>query len=96
MKTLWWRRCAMGASAARRWTYSTPSRCRSIHPLRTLENVVLTPHMGYVSAESFDQFFRLAIANVEAYLDGRVPAGAMNPEVLKDGKLRRKSAVSEA
>ena len=67
-----------------------------IHPLRTLENVVLTPHMGYVSAESFDQFFRQAIANVKAYLDGRVPSGAMNPEVLKDGKLRRKSAVSEA
>jgi phosphoglycerate dehydrogenase-like enzyme len=66
------------------------------HPLRSLENVVLTPHMGYVSAESFDQFFRLAIANVEAYLDGHVPAGAMNPEVLRDGKLRRKSAVSEA
>ena len=66
------------------------------HPLRSLENVVLTPHMGYVSAESFDQFFRLAIANVEAYLDGLEPAGAMNPEVLKDGKLRRKSAVSEA
>ena len=28
------------------------------HPLRSLENVVLSPHMGYVSAESYDQFFR--------------------------------------
>lgn len=66
------------------------------HPLRSLENVVLSPHMGYVSAESYDQFFRAAVDNVIAYLDGRVPAGAMNPEVLKDGKLRKNSAATEA
>ncbi|HWF37438.1 MAG TPA: D-2-hydroxyacid dehydrogenase family protein [Candidatus Acidoferrales bacterium] len=63
------------------------------HPLRVLENVVLSPHMGYVSAESYDRFFRQAIDNVEAYLGGRVPAGAMNPEVLQDGKLKKKIAV---
>ena len=63
------------------------------HPLRALENVVLSPHMGYVSAESYDQFFRQAIDNVAAYLDGRVPAGVMNPEVLQDGKLKKKIAV---
>ena len=63
------------------------------HPLRSLENVVLSPHMGYVSAESYDQFFRQAIDNIEAYLEGRVPAGAMNPEVLQDGKLKQKIAV---
>jgi phosphoglycerate dehydrogenase-like enzyme len=66
------------------------------HPLRSLENVVLAPHMGYVSAESYDQFFRSSVDNVVAYLDGRVPAGAMNPEVWKDGKLSRKSAATEA
>jgi phosphoglycerate dehydrogenase-like enzyme len=66
------------------------------HPLRSFENVVLSPHMGYVSAESYDQFFRLAIENVVAYLDGRVPAGTMNPEVLQDGKRRKKTVSSEA
>jgi phosphoglycerate dehydrogenase-like enzyme len=65
------------------------------HPLRSLENVVLAPHMGYVSAESYDQFFRAAVDNVEAYLDGRVPAGAMNPEVLTGGRLSGKSTVTE-
>ena len=54
------------------------------HPLRSLENVVLTPHMGYVTEGSYDQFFRLAVENIESYLDGRVPAGAMNPQVLAD------------
>ena len=66
------------------------------HPLRALENVVLSPHMGYVSAESYDQFFRAAVDNVVAYLDGRAPAGAMNPEVLQDGKLRKKIARTQA
>jgi phosphoglycerate dehydrogenase-like enzyme len=64
------------------------------HPLRTLENVVLTPHMGYVTAESYDQFFKQAIDNIEAYLDGRIPPGAINPEVIGEGS-RRKSAASE-
>lgn len=52
------------------------------HPLRSLENVILTPHMGYVTEDSYDQFFSQAVENIEAYLDGRVPAGAMNPQVL--------------
>jgi NAD(P)-dependent dehydrogenase (short-subunit alcohol dehydrogenase family) len=30
------------------------------HPLRSLENVVVTPHMGYVSVESYNEFFRQA------------------------------------
>ena len=62
------------------------------HPLRSLENVVLSPHMGYVSAESYDQFFQAAVDNVEAYLDGRVPPGAINPEILTDGRVRGRSA----
>lgn len=55
------------------------------HPLRSLEDVVLTPHMGYVSVESYDRFFRQAVENIEAYLEGQQPVGAMNPEVLPDG-----------
>ena len=53
------------------------------HPLRSLENVVLAPHMGYVSEQSYDLFFRQAVDNIEAYLDGQVPPGALNPEVLE-------------
>jgi phosphoglycerate dehydrogenase-like enzyme len=53
------------------------------HPLRSLENVVLAPHMGYVTRESYDLFFRQAVENIEAYLDGRVPHAAINPEVLR-------------
>jgi phosphoglycerate dehydrogenase-like enzyme len=52
------------------------------HPLRSFENVVLTPHMGYVSEESYDRFFAQVVDNIEAYLDGQVPAAAVNPQVM--------------
>jgi phosphoglycerate dehydrogenase-like enzyme len=58
------------------------------HPLRSLENVILTPHMGYVTEDSYDQFFRQAVENIESYLDGGMPAGAMNPQVLA-GRVSR-------
>jgi lactate dehydrogenase-like 2-hydroxyacid dehydrogenase len=60
------------------------------YPLRSLENVILTPHMGYVTEDSYDQFFRQAVENIESYLEGRVPAGAMNPQVLADRMSRGK------
>jgi phosphoglycerate dehydrogenase-like enzyme len=60
------------------------------HPLRSLENVILTPHMGYVTEDSYGQFFRQAVENIESYLEGRVPAGAMNPQVFADRMSRGK------
>jgi D-3-phosphoglycerate dehydrogenase len=53
------------------------------HPLRSLENVVLSPHMGYVTEESFDQFFSQVVSNIDGFLDGGVPAGAVNPKALE-------------
>jgi phosphoglycerate dehydrogenase-like enzyme len=40
------------------------------HPLRTAPNAVLTPHLGYVTARTYDVFYREALEDVEAYLDG--------------------------
>jgi len=65
------------------------------HPLRSMENVVLSPHMGYVTAESYDLFFKGAVENIEAYLDGRVPPGALNPEVLAEGGALSRRARNE-
>jgi phosphoglycerate dehydrogenase-like enzyme len=62
------------------------------HPLRSLENVVLAPHMGYVTADSYSEFFKQAVANIETYLDGGIPAGAMNPQVLDADASCRKRA----
>jgi len=40
------------------------------HPLRTLPNVVLTPHLGYVTAETYRVFYGQTLENIEAYLAG--------------------------
>ena len=38
------------------------------HPLRSLENVVITPHIGYVTAEQFGLFYTQVVENIQAYL----------------------------
>jgi phosphoglycerate dehydrogenase-like enzyme len=41
------------------------------HPFRFLPNVVLTPHLGYVTAETFGVFYKQSIENVLAFLADR-------------------------
>jgi phosphoglycerate dehydrogenase-like enzyme len=40
------------------------------HPLRTAPNTVLTPHVGYGTAENYAVFYADAIADIEAWLAG--------------------------
>jgi phosphoglycerate dehydrogenase-like enzyme len=40
------------------------------HPLIGLENVVLTPHIGYVTQETYAVFYADAVEDIAAYLDG--------------------------
>jgi phosphoglycerate dehydrogenase-like enzyme len=40
------------------------------HALRTMPNTVITPHQGYVVEENYAAFFRGAVANLRAWLDG--------------------------
>jgi phosphoglycerate dehydrogenase-like enzyme len=41
------------------------------HPLRTQPNTVLTPHIGYVSQESYATFYSQMVEDVEGWLDGK-------------------------
>ncbi|MCK6450013.1 MAG: D-2-hydroxyacid dehydrogenase family protein [Alphaproteobacteria bacterium] len=41
------------------------------HPLRRLDNVVITPHLGYVIEENYRVFYGEAIEDIRSYLDGR-------------------------
>ncbi len=50
------------------------------HPFLVLENAVLTPHLGYVTQETYRIFFRQVVENISAYLDGRIPPRCINPE----------------
>ena len=40
------------------------------HPLRKLDNVVLTPHLGYVAAQNYRAFFGGMVEDIRALLDG--------------------------
>jgi phosphoglycerate dehydrogenase-like enzyme len=52
------------------------------HPLLALDNVVLTPHVGFVTAETYRAFYSQAAESIGDYLDGRPPARLLNPEAL--------------
>ena len=57
------------------------------HPLLALDNVVLSPHTGYVTREAYHIFFDNVVRNIEQYLSGELPARCLNPEA-KGGRAR--------
>ena len=40
------------------------------HPFRKLDNIVITPHLGYVTEESYQRFYGQMVENIRAWLDG--------------------------
>ncbi|HXG19139.1 MAG TPA: D-2-hydroxyacid dehydrogenase family protein [Methylomirabilota bacterium] len=40
------------------------------HPLRQLPNTVITPHIGYVTEDTYKVFFAQTVENIKAFLDG--------------------------
>ena len=41
------------------------------HPLRRLDNVVLTPHLGYVAEQNYRAFFAGTVDDIRGFLDGK-------------------------
>jgi len=41
------------------------------HPLRKLDNVVLTPHLGYVSQQNYRAYFGGVVDDIRGFLDGK-------------------------
>jgi D-3-phosphoglycerate dehydrogenase len=41
------------------------------HPLRKLDNVVLTPHLGYVSQQNYRAYFAGVVDDIRGFLDGK-------------------------
>jgi phosphoglycerate dehydrogenase-like enzyme len=41
------------------------------HPLRSLTNAVLSPHLGYVSAENYARFYGNVVEDILGFLDGK-------------------------
>jgi D-3-phosphoglycerate dehydrogenase len=51
------------------------------HPLLRLNNVVCTPHIGYVTFEEYELQFSEVFRQILAYAEGR-PINVVNPAVL--------------
>jgi D-3-phosphoglycerate dehydrogenase len=51
------------------------------HPLIGMKNVICTPHLGYVTWETYELYYSVAIDHIIAYAAGK-PANVANPEVL--------------
>lgn len=51
-------------------------------PLLRMENVVCTPHIGFVEKSSYEAMFSAAFKNILAYVAGE-PSSVVNPEALR-------------
>jgi D-3-phosphoglycerate dehydrogenase len=54
------------------------------HPLLGMENVVCTPHIGYVSRDEYEIQFTDIFDQINAFAEG-APINVVNPEVLRRG-----------
>ncbi len=52
------------------------------HPLLKMDNVIATPHLGYVERAGYESFFNAAFDQINAFAAG-TPINLMNPEVLQ-------------
>jgi D-3-phosphoglycerate dehydrogenase / 2-oxoglutarate reductase len=51
------------------------------HPLLAMDNVVCTPHLGYVERDTYEAYFGTAFDNILAFAAGE-PVNVVNPEAL--------------
>jgi len=57
------------------------------HPFLKLSNTLLTPHLGYVTQESYRVFYAGVVEDIRAFTSGE-PVRVVNPEVLEASQLR--------
>jgi phosphoglycerate dehydrogenase-like enzyme len=48
------------------------------HPYRKMDNVVITPHLGYVSEQNYRKYFPDIVADIRGWLDGK-PVRVISP-----------------
>ena len=58
------------------------------HPLLNMEQVVCTPHLGYVSREEYEVQFTDIFDQITAYAAG-TPTNVINPDVLPIARKSR-------
>ncbi len=58
------------------------------HPLFSIPNVIITPHMGWYSEDALWNLREQIVTDVLAARDGQMPYSVVNPEVLERDNLR--------
>ena len=61
------------------------------HPFLTLDNVLLTPHIGYVTDDGYRAFYAGVVENIRAFAAGE-PVRVINPDVLSANNRRGPAA----
>lgn len=51
------------------------------HPLLKMDNVICTPHLGYVEKDTYEAYYGRAVDHILAYAAGK-PINVINPEAL--------------
>jgi D-3-phosphoglycerate dehydrogenase len=52
------------------------------HPLLKMDNVTCTPHLGYVTRESYEEYYAVVVDDIVSFAAGK-PSHVLNPEALK-------------
>jgi glyoxylate reductase len=60
-----------------------PEPLPSDHPLYTMENALIVPHIASASFETRNRMAEMAADNLLTGLEGQVPPNCLNPEVFK-------------
>jgi D-3-phosphoglycerate dehydrogenase len=51
------------------------------HPLLKMENVTCTPHLGYVTRESYEEYYAVVVDDIVSFAAGK-PSNVLNPEAI--------------
>jgi len=63
------------------------------HPLRHMQNVITTPHVGGAGVEIAERQVESTLDNIDLFLSGKCPERLVNPEILKNGRVRAKNLL---
>ncbi len=73
---------------------TSPEPLPAGHPLLGMSNVIVVPHMAWYSETSLRNMRVSIMDDVLALAQGRLPAGILNPQVLRSAQFRLGGNIS--
>lgn len=72
---------------------TSPEPLPQDHPLLSMPNVIVTPHLGWYSEDAMWEMRRSIVEDVIALGSGKLPVSVVNPDVLKRENSRNKAGA---